>query len=178
MKLLARNSRYWLPVVFWLGVIVYESFRLSSNVTGSWLLHLFHLLHIQLSSAAFSSLHHFLRKAGHVTGYGIFCLLLFRACFHTLRLPHPVIAQHNRVHRDGALEQLRVMHARSAALAISLTLATAVFDEWHQAFDRARTSSPWDVALDVSGGVAFLAFALLVLRMWRERPRQWDTASA
>ena len=178
MKLLARNSRYWLPVFFWLGVIAYESFRLSSNVTGSWLSHLFHFFNIQLSWSAFSSLHHFLRKAGHVTGYGIFCLLLFRACFHTLRLPPPVPGERTRAAGDNAREPLRVLHARCAALAITLTLATAVLDEWHQAFDRARTSSPWDVALDVSGGIAFLAVALLVLRMWRERPRQWDTASA
>jgi VanZ family protein len=176
LKLLARNSRYWLPVLFWLGVIVYESFRLSSNVTGSWLLHLFRLLHIQLSWSAFSALHHFLRKAGHVTGYGIFCLLLFRAWFHSLR-PDPLASpQHDRGRVAG--QELRMMHVRCALLAISMTLLTAFFDEWHQGFDRARTSSPWDVVLDVSGGVIFLAFALLVLRLWRERPRQWDTASA
>jgi len=178
LKLLTRNSRYWLPVLFWLGVIVYESLRLSSNVTGSWLFQLFRVLHIQLSWSAFSALHHLLRKAGHVTGYGILCLLLFRAWFHTLRLPDQVSIGRRAADPGHVGQELRIMHVRCAALAISITLVTAFLDEWHQAFDRARTGSPWDVALDVSGGVVFLAFALLVLRMWRERPRQWDTASA
>ena len=152
--------------------------KLSSHVTGGWLLHLLGLLDIQISVAAFSRLHHFLRKAGHVTGYGIFCLLLFRAWFHTLRSSHGVGPGEARNGKSAAPEELRVIHLRCAALSIAMTLLTAVLDEWHQAFDVARTSSPWDVALDVTGGVTFLAFALFVLRRWRQLPSRWDPQSA
>ncbi|HVH87526.1 MAG TPA: VanZ family protein [Terriglobales bacterium] len=173
MKVFTRNFRYWLPVLFWLGVIAYESFRLSSNVTGNWLWHLFRILNIHISRPAFSELHHFLRKAGHVTGYGIFCLLLFRAWFHSVQ-PFDVRSTQTET---ASAQQLRGVHVRCAALAIAMTFMTAVLDEWHQAFDITRTSSPWDVTLDVTGGVTFLAFALFVLRLWRDMPRQLDPAS-
>ncbi|HWC19361.1 MAG TPA: VanZ family protein [Terriglobales bacterium] len=179
MKLLTRNFRYWLPVFFWLGVIAYESLRLSSSVTGGWLLQFLRAVHIQISWHAFAQLHHFLRKAGHVTGYGILCLLFFRAWFHTLEpSTFSSVNVASGKAANGRSQQLRGVHLRCASLAITITLVTAVLDEWHQAFDLARTSSPWDVALDVTGGITFLAFALFVLRLWRDLPKQWTPASA
>ena len=55
----------------------------------------------------------------------------------------------------------------AAALALGMTLLTAILDEWHQSFDPARTSSVRDVGLDMAGGIAFLVLALFVLRLWR-----------
>lgn len=133
-------------MLLWLAVIATESFRMSSNVTGKWLWWLLHELHIQMSFQQFAKLHHILRKAGHFTGYGILCLLAFRAWFHTLD--------------SGS-------RLRCAALAIAVTLVTAILDEWHQAFDPTRTSSGWDVVIDVTGGIVFLLFALFALRLWR-----------
>ena len=146
----ARNFRYWIPALLWLGVIAVESFSLSSNVTGGWLEGLLRLLHIRMSADTFDKFHHLLRKAGHVTGYGILCLVLFRAWYHTLF--------------ESARFHLRVL---CAVLALGMTLATAVLDEWHQSFDPARTSSIWDVGLDITGGIIFLFVALFVLRLWR-----------
>lgn len=140
-------------MLFWLAVIVYESTRLSSNVTGAYLWHILRWLHVPLSAHAFSELHHILRKAGHVTGYGILCLLAFRAWFHTL---------------GGVLH--KSLRPRCAWLALSLTLLTAILDEWHQSFDPARTSSARDVGLDMVGGAVFLILALFVFRLWRTSP--------
>jgi VanZ family protein len=106
-----------------------------------------------LSAHAFSELHHFLRKAGHVTGYGILCLLAFREWFQTL----------------GGVLQKR-LRPRCAGLALGLTLLTAILDEWHQSFDPARTSSVRDVGFDMVGGVVFLILALFVFRLWRTHP--------
>jgi VanZ family protein len=53
-----------------------------------------------------------------------------------------------------------------------MTLITAILDEWHQAFDPSRTSSGWDVALDVTGGAVFLSLAVFVLKFWREIPKE------
>ena len=152
MNPFTRNFRFWLPVLLWLGVIAYESLRLSSHVTGTYLWTFFRWLHLSISPTAFAELHHVLRKVGHVTGYGILCLLTFRAWFHTL---------------DGAV--LKALRLRCAVLALSLTLITAVLDEWHQNIDPARTSSVWDVGLDMTGGLAFLMVALFVFRIWRNR---------
>jgi VanZ family protein len=148
--------RYWLPAILWLAVIAIESFELSGNVTGGWLMHVLGWMHIHLSGTAFAELHHILRKTGHVTGYGILCLLLFRAWFHTLL----------------AASRLGNLRSRCAALALSVTLLTAILDEWHQSFDPTRTSSPWDVGLDMCGAILFLCFALFVFRSWRQTPAE------
>jgi VanZ family protein len=151
----ARNFRYWIPVLFWLGVIAIESFSLSSKVTGVWIQQVVAFLNIHMSAEAFATFHHVLRKAGHVTGYGILCLLLFRAWYHTLL--------------DPSGSHLRL---RCAVLAVGMTLATGVLDEWHQSFDPSRTSSIRDVGLDVAGGVIFLLAALFVFRLWRTAAQQ------
>ena len=176
MKIIARNVRFWIPVVLWLGVIAVESFRLSSNVTGGWLGQLLRLLQIHLSFPAFQELHHILRKTGHFVGYGILCLLLFRAWFHTL-ISHSR-ALNGLSEKSSIVSALRSIRVRCALLAINMTLVTAVLDEWHQEFDLSRTSSGWDVALDVTGGIVFLAFALFVLRFWRRLPEEFRLVSA
>jgi VanZ family protein len=158
LKSKTLDYKYWLPVLFWLTVIAIESFSLSSNLTGSWLARIFAALHIRMSAEEFAKLHHYLRKIGHVTGYGILCLLLFRAWFHTLS--------------QDVSNRVRNLRARCAALAIGITLLTAVLDEWHQSFDPSRTASLRDIGLDVGGGFLSLLLALFVFRMWRRSPRR------
>jgi len=167
LKSFIRNFRYWIPVLVWLSVIVYESFGLSSAVTGTWLGKLLQILHIQLSAEAFAKLHHFLRKAGHLTGYGLLCVLLFRSWFHTMDDP---AGTKPRIRWSRGTRRFRAMCLRSAALALGITLLTAALDEWHQGFDPSRTGTPWDVVLDVTGGICFLLIALFALRRWRAEP--------
>ena len=149
-------------MLLWLAVIAVESFFLSSNVTGSWLWTVVVRLHIRMSAQEFAHWHHWLRKAGHVTGYGLLCVLCFRAWWHTF-----------------AQTALRGLRIRCASLALGMTLLTAMLDEWHQSFDPTRTSSLRDVGLDVIGGIIFLAIALFVLRLWRDtRLRELEPVSA
>ena len=169
MKIITRNFRFWIPVFLWLGIIAIESFGLSSNVTGGWIWKLLRLLHVHLSWQAFQELNHILRKTGHFTGYGILCVLIFRAWFHTLISRSRVTLASLVSLVANALHSIRV---RCALLAVSMTLITAILDEWHQAFDPRRTSSGWDVALDVTGGIIFLCFALFVFKLWREIPKE------
>lgn len=145
----------WLPVALWLAVIALESFAVPSTVSGGWLHWLFRHLHIHLSQRRFDELHHFLRKAGHFTGYGILCVLLLRAWY------------------DSFSGKRRMLRAAIAAL-IS-TLATAALDEWHQSFDRLRTGAPRDVVLDMFGAAVFLLLAWIIYRVVR-RGRQPATA--
>ena len=170
MPFSSRSFRYWVPVILWLTVIAIESLLLSSGVTGGWLWSVVKGLHIPISPDAFERLHHFLRKAGHVSGYGILCLLLFRASYHSL--------QNSPRHRStaGFPKGLRGV---CAAIALGGTLLTGTLDEWHQSFDPSRTSSVRDVGLDFIGGVIFLTVALFVFRAWRELPApHLETSSA
>jgi VanZ family protein len=183
LKIITRNFRFWIPVILWLGIIAVESFGLSSNVTGGWLWKLLRLLHVHVSSQAVQELNHILRKTGHFTGYGILCVLFFRAWFHTLVSRSPITRTSSESSRvASALHPIRV---RCALLAVNMTLITAILDEWHQAFDPRRTSSGWDVALDVTGGIIFLSFALFVFKFWRKfpltgspQPERWSTHQA
>lgn len=131
---------------------------LSSRVTSGWLWRAFRFLHIPIYIDLFDRIHHLLRKAGHVTGYGILCVLAFRAWYRTFLQAkpenHPSPPKYRR---------------RAALLALGLTLLVAILDEWHQSFDPSRTSSIRDVGLDILGGVIFLSVALFVLKRWRER---------
>jgi VanZ family protein len=43
-------------------------------------------------------------------------------------------------------------------LALGLVLLVASLDEFNQSFNPLRTGSPWDVAIDVSGGVLAILF--------------------
>lgn len=142
-------------------MIALESLFLSSNVTGSWIWKVLRLLNIPISWNTFELFHHVLRKTGHVTGYGILCVLAFRGWYRTWS--ETTAEQNTRPSRSS--RQLRL---QGAAFAIGITLLTAILDEWHQSFDPTRTASIRDVGLDLLGGVIFLSAALLVFRRWRE----------
>jgi VanZ family protein len=149
-----RIFRFWLPVVLWLAVIALESMFLSSKVTGGWLWRIYRFLHVPIDIDAFDRFHHLLRKTGHVAGYGILCILAFRARYRTLL--------------DAKSKSRFTLRRHSAVLALGLTLLTATLDEWHQSFDPSRTGTIRDVGLDMMGGVIFLSVALLVFRRLRE----------
>ena len=91
--------------------------------------------------------HHYLRKTGHVVGYGMLSLLLLRGWRATLG-------------RDQALL------LRTALLSWLGTAVVAAMDEWHQSYIPSRTGTIWDVGLDCVAGVIFL----LVVYLWLRRP--------
>jgi len=88
-----------------------------------------------------------IRKTAHVTEYGLLGWLAFRAVWLSRS-------------QQSALAQV-------ALLALALAAAVAMADETRQSFLPSRTSSPWDVALDVSGALAAIGLALLWLRHGR-----------
>lgn len=180
MNLFTRNFRYWVPALLWLVVIALESLKLSSALTGAYLWELLRLLHIRMSAQTFAEFHHLLRKTGHVTGYGILSLLLFRAWYHSfssVRLSG--VGDSAGATRSESLAQAGMtLRLRCSILALGMTLMSAVLDEWHQSFDPARTSSIWDVGLDITGGIVFLAVALFVFKLWSGRTEELQTVPA
>jgi VanZ family protein len=85
----------------------------------------------------FEHWHHYIRKGGHVFGYGLLSILLFRAWRATL----PGLGNAKWIFRW-------------ANLAVLGTALVASLDEWHQSFNPLRTGTPRDVLLDTCAAVA------------------------
>ncbi len=139
-----RILKAWIAAILWLIVIAIESTNLaSSNNTSRILYPLLHFL-LGMDPAHFEHLHFYIRKGGHVFGYGLLSVLLFRAWRETL----PVL--------NGTRWTLRW-----ATLAVLGTALVASLDEWHQSFIPSRTGTPRDVLLDTCAGIAAQALVLL-----------------
>jgi VanZ family protein len=138
----------WIALILWLIVIAIESTAyLSSQNTSRFLYPLLHFL-FGIEYARFEPFHFFLRKAGHVFGYGLLSILFFRAFRETL----PVVS--------GARWTFRW-----ANIAVLGTALVASLDEWHQSYIPTRTGTVHDVILDTCAGIA--AQLALFLYQWK-----------
>jgi len=138
--------RAWWPALVWIGLIAFESTDFfSSEHTGNALYTLLTRLFGAIDYYKFDVFHHYLRKTGHVVGYGMLSLLLLRGWRATF----------------GRVPELLL---RAALLAWLGTAIVAGLDEWHQSYIPSRTGTIWDVALDTVAGVAFLVVAYFWLR--------------
>jgi len=143
----------WIALILWLIVIAIESTTyLSSENTSRFLYPVLHFL-FGINYAAFEPWHHFLRKCGHVFGYGLLSILLFRAWRETL----PTIRGEN-------------WRFRWASIAVMGTALVASLDEWHQSFLPSRTGTVRDVVLDTCAGIAAQLLVFLFLRQRTVRP--------
>lgn len=134
----------WIAATLWLIVIAIESTDwLSSHNTGHLLYPLFHFL-FGLSPDQFEIWHFFIRKGGHVFGYGLLSFFLFRAWRESL----PATPQHGWT-------------IRWSSLALLGTALVASLDEWHQSFIPSRTGRWQDVVLDTTAGLATQILVLL-----------------
>ena len=134
-----RNNllKAWIAAILWLIVIAIESTAyLSSHNTSRILYPIFHYL-FGMDWVRFEFWHFYIRKGGHVVGYGILSFLLFRAWRATLPSPN----------RSGWM-------LRWSAIAVLGTAIVASLDEWHQSFIPSRTGRWQDVVLDTCAGIA------------------------
>jgi VanZ family protein len=123
---------------------------LSSENTGRFLYPLLHFL-LGLDPVRFLTWHFILRKSGHVIGYGLLSILLFRAWRTTLpRVGNP---------------RWSIGWARTAFF---LTALVASLDEWHQAFLPSRTGTIHDVFLDSAAALAAQTLLFFWFRGWKE----------
>ena len=138
--------RTWWPAIVWIGLITFESTGFfSSQNTGSLLYALLTRLFGQISFYKFLVFHHYLRKTGHVVGYGMLSALLLRGWRATLDQDHAQLG-------------------RTALLSWLGTVFVATMDEWHQRFIPSRTGTWRDVVLDSVAGIVFLLVAYFWLR--------------
>jgi VanZ family protein len=138
--------RAWWPAAVWIGLISIESTdAFSSQNTGSLLYSLLTRLFGPINLYDFLVFHFYLRKTGHVVGYGMLALLLLRGWRATLGYT-------------------RAMLLQTSLLAWIGTVFVASMDEWHQSFIPSRTGTVHDVVLDSIAGLAFLLIAYVWLR--------------
>jgi len=137
----------WIAAILWLIVIAIESTSYLSSANTSRILYpVLHFL-FGLDHPEFEIWHGYIRKAGHVFGYGLLCILLFRAFRSNLRAP-------------GGPEWT----LRWASIAVFGTALVAGLDEWHQTFLPSRTGRWQDVVLDTSAGIAAQVLLFLFAR--------------
>jgi VanZ family protein len=148
-----RILLYWLPVAAWVGIICIESTdMMAANNTGHLLLAILTPLFGPIDPERFQIFHAVLRKTGHFIGYGILCLLFFRAMRATLA---------------GTLR-------RWATLAIVFTCVVASLDELHQAFLPSRTGRLHDIVLDTCGAACM---QLLLIGFFRRRDKRSEVSA-
>ena len=137
----------WIAAILWLILIAIESTALlSAHNTSRILYPLLHFL-FGLDWERFDVWHFYIRKSGHVVGYGILSILLFRAWRATL----------------PAMSAVK-WTLRWATIAVLGTALVASLDEWHQTFIPSRTGTIRDVILDTCAGIAA---QILILLWWK-----------
>jgi VanZ family protein len=136
----------WVAAILWLIVIAIESTAyLSAHNTSRILYPIFHFL-FGMDRAHFQIWHFYIRKTGHVIGYAILSVLLFRAW-------------------KATLPAAKNWTLRWSAIALFLTALVASLDEWHQSFIPSRTGRWQDVVLDTSAGI----LAQILIFFWWKR---------
>ena len=148
-----RNEvvKAWLAAILWLILIAIESTAyLSANNTSRILYPLLHFL-FGMDWTRFEYWHFYIRKTGHVFGYGMLSFLLFRAWRATL----------------PAMSDVK-WTLRWANIAVLGTAFVASLDEWHQSFIPSRTGRWQDVALDTCAGIA-AQMLIFLWWMWRQQ---------
>ncbi len=141
--------RAWWPALIWVVLITFEStdFFSSEHTGGALYSMLTHLLG-QIDLYKFLVFHHYLRKTGHVIGYGMLALLLLRGWRATLD------------YQDLKLPKTTLLSWLGTAFVASM-------DEWHQSYIPSRTGTWRDAVLDSTAGLIFLVVAYFWLRRAR-----------
>ncbi|MGA7908078.1 MAG: VanZ family protein [Candidatus Sulfotelmatobacter sp.] len=140
----------WIAAILWLIVIAIESTALlSSHNTSRILYPVLHYL-FGVDPVRFETWHFYIRKSGHVVGYGILSVLAFRAWRETFPAPgNPLWT------------------VRWASIAVLMTAFVASLDEWHQTFIPSRTGRWQDAVLDTCAGIAVQGILFAWVR-WRQ----------
>ncbi|MEH7546499.1 MULTISPECIES: VanZ family protein [Bacillaceae] len=129
----------WMAVIFTFTQVPYS----TGSSTSSALEKLFAALHINLDPSAIDFLNFIVRKATHITVFGILAFLFFKS-----------------------LEIYRFAYV----LSWILTVIYAMTDEYHQSFMPGRTASIKDVFLfDSVGAFLFLLLTFLIVRKSKQK---------
>ena len=138
----ASVTRY-APLFLWVGVIFFlsspeGSFNQTSRIIGP----LLHFFFPDILPETEATIHAVVRKTAHFTEYAILAFFAVRAFSTSASV---------------------FIRQRSYIFTLVLVIMIASLDEFNQSFEPSRTSSFWDVLLDISGGLVMIA-ALVLFR--------------
>jgi len=142
--------KYWLPILFWMGLIFTASgdtlsFKHSSRIIAPILRWLFpHLANDTVQLIVF-----LVRKCAHLTEYAVLAWLFWRAMRKPMR------------------NDPRPWKWNEAFIALACVALYATSDEIHQVFVPARQGSVLDVLIDTSGAALGLV-AVWAVGRWRK----------
>jgi VanZ family protein len=152
-----RNLSPWIPAALAVIVIAIESTAtMSADNTSRWLLPVWVHLFGPISPERWVVVHHYIRKTGHFSGYGLVSLAFFHGWRRTLQL---------------TAGSVRALWVRSAVLAVGCTIMVASADEFHQTFLPGRTGRVADVGLDTCGALAVQLMILALMPFLLRRAR-------
>ncbi|MEQ1765222.1 MAG: VanZ family protein [Pyrinomonadaceae bacterium] len=140
---LTSSRRRWLtayaPLIIWIVVIVGLGSSVGAmNETSRFIRPLLEFLFPTADPATLTFYHGLIRKGAHVFEYAVLGFLAYRV--------------------------FGFVKGRPAIHAIILVSLVAAMDELNQSFNPARTSSPWDVGLDVLGGIIGIGIYIWLFR--------------
>jgi VanZ family protein len=136
-------KRWWPALVWALVISGLSTGGFSSDNTSHFIVPFLHWLLPSASPQTLDFLHHIIRKCAHLTEYFILSLLIFRGI---------------RAGQKG-------WHLRWAVTTILVVACYAALDEYHQSFVPGRTAAVGDALIDISGGIAAMLVASLVV-LW------------
>jgi len=146
----------WLLALSWAYVVwQFGGDDYAFNRTSAFLQPLIDWLLAGLDLATRIQVHAFTRKSAHFIEYAILALLSFRAAMLTA-------------------ERHRIGTACWVSIFFVATLAAA--DEIRQGYSAVRTGSPYDVLIDIAGGVVGLLGVLIITRRMRATGLLGDVA--
>ena len=141
----SRSINPWIAPLLWIVVIfLFSTDSFSASGTSRFIVPALKFLLPSLSPEQLVLGHAVCRKAGHVLEYFVLGILLCRALSR------------------GSADWIR-----TGIFAMTLVLAVALSDEFHQSFVPSRTSALTDVGYDFAGGMA----ALLLMSRLRNETR-------
>lgn len=132
------------PLILWIAVIlILGSSSGSMAQTSRFIRPLIEFFFPSASPDTFLLVHAFIRKTAHFVEYAILAYLAQRAFSRSTG---------------------RSLSGRPFTFALVLVVIVAILDELNQSFIGSRTSSPYDVLLDILGGGVMLVCVLLLRR--------------
>ncbi|MGA9771317.1 MAG: VanZ family protein [Blastocatellia bacterium] len=146
--------RYWLPVLFMIGVMYYASTDVFSGDNTRGIIERIVLwLRPQTSARGMMKINYIVRKMAHFAEYAVLAGLLFRAF------------------RADSIVGWRL---RWAACSFTVAASWALLDELHQSFTLTRGGSIYDSLLDSSGALFMLIMIALFTRRRSFHPNNAD----
>jgi VanZ family protein len=139
----------WVVTLAWAAQIFDFSTATFGGVFTAWLLsQILHLLHVTVSYPTFQLLHHLMRKAAHLTVYGIFSMLLYFSL-------------------GGS--RSREWQWKTALGALLLAGGYSLTDEYHQTFVPGRGPSIMDCGIDTIGALLGMIIVFVSCRLGNRR---------